>query len=116
MNNPPIEFIEKSIRKVQRRCYLNRFSQRCVLSTFVGLTIASLLFILNHWVWLPVWILATSLLTLSCLVSFFTLRPDTPINIAQQIDQRLGLKSRISSAWQYRLNTCLLYTSDAADE
>ena len=119
MNNPPIEFIEKSIRKVQRRCYLNRFSQRCVLSTFVGLTIASLLFILNHWVWLPVWILATSLLTLSCLVSFFTLRPDTPINIAQQIDQRLGLKSRISSAWQYRLNTdttAIAQRQDAVDK
>ena len=119
MNNPPIEFIERSIRKVQRRCYLNQLSQRCVLSTFVGLTIASLIFILNHWVWLPVWILATSLLILSCLISFLTLRPDTPINIAQQIDQRLGLKSRISSAWQYRLNTdktAMVQRQDAVDK
>jgi len=118
MNKPPIEAIREVIRQVQRRCYLNHCLQHLAIFILVGLTMTSLVFILNHWVWLPLWSLVISLITLSCLTPLLTVRPNTSTDIAHQIDQKLGLKSRVSSAWQYRFNTdatAIAQRQDTAD-
>ena len=87
MNKPPIEAIREVIRQVQRRCYLNHCLQRLAISILVGLTMAGLIVILNHWIWLPLWSLIISSLMLSCLTPLLTVRPNTSTDIAHQIDQ-----------------------------
>ena len=101
MNDPAVETITATIRQVQRRCQHNRRLHHLTVSSLVGLTVIGLALMLNHWIWLPILPVISSIAILSLVLPLLTARPEPSEVIAQQIDRQLQLKARTSSAFQY---------------